>query len=293
MTIFARLQAFIMAFILTQLCLPTTQLPSFDAAEDAVSHNLTVMSYNVYTTGVGEHSPKNRAPRVAAIIRSVMPDSFGVQEANYEWLMMLSEELPQYSFVGIGRNQNGKGESSAVFYLTEKYDLVESDTFWLSATPEKESKGWGALFKRISTYAVLRDKATNFQYVHFNTHLDNMSEWARINSVAVISQKASQFNLPLVLTGDMNTKESSRSYDRFLEIGLTDLRKAADRADEGITYHGYMKQKDINKGLPIDYIFANSYLLHVESFSIITEKIDGIYPSDHFPISASFSFAGD
>lgn len=246
---------------------------------------VTVMSYNVYVKGSGEKSPENRTDEVVSNIRKYSPDSFGLQEADEGWMERLPAELTEYAHVGIGRDSdNGGGEASPVFYKKDKYELVDSGTFWLSKTPEKASKAWDAMFKRICTYAVLKDKQTGFTYAHFNAHFDHMGVIARSESVAVVTAKIAEIapNIPVVFSGDLNDNEETDMYNRLLESGLRDTKKIAVSAVGDTTYHGYSDL--LTKELPIDFIFVNNFAKSVESYTVDSEKINGIYPSDHHPV---------
>lgn len=260
--------------------------------DPAKAQQITVMSYNVYIKGTGERSPENRTPLVVENIRKYSPDSFGLQEADEGWMERLPAELTEYAYVGIGRNSNkGGGEASPVFYKKDKYELVDSGTFWLSKTPEKASRSWDAMFKRICTYAILKDKETGFTYAHFNAHFDHLGVIARLESVAVVAEKITEIapNIPVVFSGDLNDSEGSDMYNRVLESGLKDTKNLAKTASNSGTYHGY---SDLTaKELPIDFIFANSLVTEAESYTVDTEKLSGIYPSDHHPVIAKLTLA--
>lgn len=264
---------------------PVVQVNPATVPEAAKTQNVTVMSYNVYIKGSGEKSPENRTDEVVANIRKYSPDSFGLQEADEGWMERLPAELTEYAYVGIGRDSDeGGGEASPVFYKKDKYELVDSGTFWLSKTPEKASKAWDAMFKRICTYAVLKDKETGFTYAHFNAHFDHMGVIARSESVAVVTQKIAEIapDIPVVFSGDLNDSEGSDMYNRVLESGLRDTKYLAATAVGDTTYHGYSDL--LTKELPIDFIFVNAFATNVESYTVDTEKINGIYPSDHHPV---------
>lgn len=284
-----RLIALILSFI-SGMMTPVTVLTAEPVAEDAIVQDLTVMNYNVYVAGAGKQSPKNRTDKVAALIRSRMPDSFGVEEADEGWRQRLAQALPEYGSVGLGRNKNDTGEASPVFYLKDKYELLDSETIWLSKTPEKPSRGWDAMMNRVATVAVLRDKATGFTYAHINAHFDNIGAISRCEAVAIISQKAEQLAMPCVFTGDLNAKEDTLMYERIEESGLRDTKYLAVRADSGATYHGYAGLDRWNDQ-PIDYIFVNGYCQSVAAYEILNEKIDGIYPSDHYPVLSRLTMA--
>lgn len=273
---------------------PVAQVNPAALPEAKKTQAVTVMSYNVYIKGTGEKSPENRTDEVVANIRKYAPDSFGLQEADEGWMERLPAELTEYAYVGIGRNSdNGGGEASPVFYKKGKYELVDSGTFWLSKTPEKASKAWDAMFKRICTYAVLKDKQTGFTYAHFNAHFDHMGVIARSESVAVVAQKIAEIapSIPVVFSGDLNDNEGSDMYNRVLESGLRDTKQLAATAVGGSTYHGYSDL--LTKELPIDFIFVNDFAKSVESYTVDSEKINGIYPSDHHPVISKMTLINE
>lgn len=282
--LFSAFIAFVMTFI-SGWFTPVTVLPEAKLSENAATVELSVMNFNVYISGTGEKSPENRTDEVVGTIRNADPDSFGVEEADEAWLERLSAALPDYSYAGHGRDKDHGGEASAVFYKNEKYELVSTETFWLSKTPDKPSKGWDAWINRICTVAVLKDKTTGFTYAHFNAHFDNSGSISRVEAIAIISEKASAYEMPVVFSGDLNAKEGKLMYKRALEAGFRDTKYLAEVSDSGATYHGYMNQDKTNDK-PIDYIFVNSYCESVSVYDVVTEKIDGIYPSDHFPVVA-------
>lgn len=282
--LFSAFIAFVMTFI-SGWFTPVTVLPEAKLSENAATVELSVMNFNVYISGTGEKSPENRTDEVVEIIRNADPDSFGVEEADEAWLERLSAALPDYSYAGHGRDKDHGGEASAVFYKNEKYELVSTETFWLSKTPDKPSKGWDAWINRICTVAVLKDKTTGFTYAHFNAHFDNSGSISRVEAIAIISEKASAYEMPVVFSGDLNAKEGKLMYKRALEAGFRDTKYLAEVSDSGATYHGYMNQDKMNDK-PIDYIFVNSYCESVSVYDVVTEKINGIYPSDHFPVVA-------
>lgn len=265
---------------------PVTTVNPETIPEAIKTQQVTIMSYNVWIGGTGEKSPENRTDEIVANIREYSPDSFGLQEADEGWMERLPAELDEYACVGIGRNSNkGGGEASPVFYKKDKYELLDSGTFWLSKNPEKASKSWDAMFKRICTYVILKDKQTGFTYAHFNAHFDHMGVIARLESVAVVAAKIKElaFDIPVVFSGDLNDYEGGDMYNRVLESGLRDTKTLAETKSGGnVTYHGYSSLSEKDK--PIDFIFVNGFATKVKSYTVDSEKINGIYSSDHHPV---------
>src|SRR5690606_38062822 len=114
---------------------------------------------------------KDRYPEVANLIKLYNYDVVGTQEGKSHQIQQLQQKLPEYAFAGVGRDDGQeKGEYSAVFYRKEKFQLLNSGTFWFSATPEKPSKGWDAAFPRICTWVQLKEKASGFVFYVYNLH---------------------------------------------------------------------------------------------------------------------------
>lgn len=239
-----------------------------------------IMSFNVRN---GEHS---RGKNVPQFIADYMPDSVGLQECEGTWYMTLEAYLKDsYGIVGTGRLTGIKyiGEATAIMYRKDKYDIVDSGTFWLSETPDKVSIGWDAKHHRTCTWVVLRNKQTGEQYAHINTHLDHKGELARTNGLALILQKAESFDMPVVVTGDFNFEKTEPLYTQLISGNLTDTQDIAEKTMNGKTYHAYKGGED---GVPIDFVCVNEKITCVKEYRIVRDIYGESYISDHFPIFA-------
>ncbi len=266
---------------------PVTKVNPENLPEAKSECGITVMTYNLKVSGVGEYAPEKRVPLLAENIRVYMPDSFGCQEASVSLLEMLSDEMKSdYAYVGAGRDKDNKGEASPVFYLKAKYDLVDSGTFWLSKTPDKVSKGWDANYNRVCTYAVLKNKQTGFTYAHFNAHFDHIGIIARQESISLVTKMIAGIcpDIPVVFTGDLNDEEGSVMYNMALDSGLRDSKFLAEKTMDSLTYHGYSAFTEATRTKPIDFIFVNDFITSVASYKVDLTKYNNIYPSDHHPV---------
>ena len=259
-------------------------------AEAVSTQDVTIMSYNVKISGDGLRSPDKRVKHITDTIKEKAPDSFGLQEADKAWVERIAPLVSDYAHIEKYRDDGvAEGESSAIFYLKDKYDLVESGHFWLSETPDEPSLGWDAACNRICSYAILRNKTTGFVYAHFNVHFDHVGNVAQAESVALISKKIAEIapDIPVVLTGDFNVPEGSDNYNNLLECGLKDTKYLAEKYDDHATYHGYHVVMTSTK--PIDFVFVNGYVSSVKSSKIDSGFIDHIFASDHFPITVEMT----
>ena len=253
--------------------------------------DMKVMSFNVRYDNPGDslNNWKYRKERVIETIASNGADICGAQEVLANQLADLKAGLPQYSFVGVGREDGvSKGEHSAVLYKTERFNLVESGHFWLSETPEAVGlKGWDAACERIATWVVLEDKQSSKKMFFINTHFDHEGQVARRSSVALLLERfaAKSGDMPAIITGDFNATPDSEVVKNMLVSGIVvDVKSlASEVTGPEWTYHEFC-------GLPlerrtlIDYIFVNDKIT-ATTFKTIFEDKDG-YLSDHNPIVA-------
>jgi endonuclease/exonuclease/phosphatase family metal-dependent hydrolase len=259
------------------------------------AQNLKLMTYNIRLdlASDGENAWSNRKDYFCSQLAFYEPDVFGIQEALPNQVIDIASTLSKYSYVGIGRDGVGKGESSNMFYKKDEFELLQESTFWLSETPEAMSKGWDAALNRICTYALLKDKKTNQILWVFNTHFDHIGELARTNSIKLILSKIKTLNTknyPVFFMGDFNSEPS--------EERITNLKKEMlDTYDVSIekpfgpigTFNAFKHNEAVTKR--IDYIFiSKNNKLKVKKFAILSDSKDLKYPSDHLPVYAEISF---
>ncbi len=242
---------------------------------------IKAMSFNVY---VGNKNA-TRDARVLDMIKKYAPDILGVQEASPAWMNTLKNGLgSEYAAVGNGRDGGSQGEYSAIFYLKDKYTLIDSGTKWLSATPDKVSKFEESSLNRILTYAVFKRKSDGKTFVHINTHFDHTNEAARIKQAEVFAEFATKYKeYPMVLTGDFNATSSSQSHSRILDAGYVDSSKVALSKYTAATFHNYGSSSSI-----IDFCFVTPENMCVTKYKVCDEKINGDFASDHHPVYIEF-----
>ena len=282
---FAKIVALLCAALcVLTLCACNNELEYKDVLTDA--ETVRIISFNIRC---GEY--KKRKTIVPQLIAEYAPDSVGIQECTYEWYQNLIVNLPDYEFVGVGRDSGDLsedcGEISAVLFRKDKYTLVDSGTFWVSETPDAVSYGWDAACRRICTWVILESIETGEQYAHVNTHLDHEGQQARVNGSKMVADHALTFDMPTVLTGDFNFKKDNDLYSGIVATGLRDTQDLAESTMNGKTYHAYKGGED---GLPIDFIFVNDKIESVSVYKIIREKYNLKYTSDHYPIYADMKF---
>ena len=258
--------------------------------------SLTVASYNLRNAN-GSDSARGdgwgqRYPVIAQIVQYHDFDIFGTQECFLHQLKDMKEALPGYDYIGVGRDDGkDKGEHSAIFYRTDKFDIVEKGHF--------------------------KCKDTGFEFLFFNLHMDHIGKKARVESAFLVQEKMKELgrgkNLPAILTGDFNVDQTHQSYDAFVSKGV--LCDSYEKCDYRYALNGTFNNFDPNSFTEsrIDHIFV-SPSFHVKRYGVLTDTYRSVRenskkedvrdcpeeitikayeartPSDHFPVKVELVF---
>ncbi|MDX1767786.1 MAG: endonuclease/exonuclease/phosphatase family protein [Arenibacter troitsensis] len=227
-----------------------------------------------------------RKASLAKLIQHYDADIIGIQEGLHHQVDYLDNALIGHSYVGVGRDDGQqKGEYSAIFYNTDSFKVIKTNTFWLSETPEKVSVGWDASMERICTYALFENVRTKRQFYVFNTHFDHRGMQARINSAELIYKKIKEINtsdLPVFLMGDLNLTPDTQPI-QFLKKHLTDAMEISKKPFYGPigTFNGFDQDRVMENR--IDYIFVNN--IEVLSYTHLDDRMpNNMHISDHLPV---------
>ena len=193
-----------------------------------------IISYNI-RLGVaddGANSWEHRREATLRMLEREAPTVFGIQEGYLFQVKYIEENLPQYGRVGVGRDDGKEGgEIMAVFYLRDRYDLLDHGDLWLSETPDRVSRGWDGACNRTMTWVHLREKATGKEFYYFNTHLDHKGVVARREGVKLVVREVQQIagrKAAVVVGGDLNSTIDDRIFDPLKKF-MTPAREKAPR----------------------------------------------------------------
>lgn len=252
---------------------------------------INVLTYNIKYDNVNDtvNNWNDRKAPMVALLQHYNPGLIGMQEVLHHQLMYLDEQLSDYTYIGVGRDDGKeKGEYSPILYSTKKYKLLRSETFWLSETPNEISVGWDASMERICTFGLFEDIATKKQFLVFNTHFDHIGTVAREKSAELIVSKIKEINtdkLPVVLMGDLNLNPTEKPI-QFLQKALSDGQAITQKAFYGTTgtFSGFDHSRILSNR--IDYIFIENFKV-LEYIHIDDRMENNKHISDHLPVFAS------
>jgi endonuclease/exonuclease/phosphatase family metal-dependent hydrolase len=279
---------FLRIVLLAALSLLVAPLP----AQNADPAIFRVMTFNIRNSGAkdGENGWPHRKELYAETIRHFDPDVLGTQEVLADQFDDLQKFFPAYTAVGVARDDGKrKGEWSAIFYRTARFEEIASGNFWLSETPEEvASRSWDAALTRICTWARLRERTSGREMLFANTHFDHKGVVARARSGDLLREKLPQLSggAPLVLTGDFNCTEDSEAWHALTtgSHALVDSYRAVhpERSPDEASFHAF---KGGVEGSRIDWILSSPDFTAVEA-SIVRGEKGGPYASDHYAVTA-------
>ena len=276
-----------MQLIFVFLCFLSSYLPTEQTPD------LEILSYNIRYDNPedGKNQWKFRKETLMGYFLKNTPDVVGMQEVLHNQLNDLTSTLEDYAYVGVGREDGKtKGEYSPVFYRKSALNLLESDTFWLSETPEQISVGWDAALERICTYARFEHRQTKKQLWVFNTHFDHVGVKARAEAANLILKKIKQLNpsgLPTVITGDFNLTPETLPIQIF-QAAFEDVLLELPKSDFTYgTFTGFDTENNAERR--IDYIFQKGFTVK-KAAQLWIKTPEGRWASDHHPVYLACSF---
>jgi len=249
---------------------------------------LKLMTYNIKYDNKNDtvNNWNDRKTNMVRLIRHYEPSIFGTQEALDHQVKYIDEELPNFSFIGVGRDDGKqKGEYSPIHYDHTKYKVLDSGTFWLSKTPDKISIGWDAAMERICTYGLFEEFETSSKFYVFNTHFDHRGKKAREKSAKLILKKIKKINsddFPVAVMGDFNLGPEEKPI-QFIKKKLKDGIHTTQKPFYGPigTFNGFNPSMKLKNR--IDYIFIKGF--KVKSYLHIDDRMENNkHISDHLPV---------
>ena len=252
---------------------------------------IKVMSQNIRYANDGEgKNVADRAPRFKQLVEMYQPDLIGTQETTALWNKYYSSYFKDvYGMVGCSREGRDAtdGEWGTILYRLDRFELLDSDDFWLTRTPTAVTKVPGSACNRICTWALLKDKITGKTFVMANTHLDYITEEVKQEQYKYLYAGLSEFldKYPVFLTGDFNADTNSGTYKTVTKDFHDPYVEAFEnRSTVNHTADGYGSSG--GNGSIIDYCFYNDKSTALW-YKILSEQFGG-YISDHFGVISEF-----
>ncbi len=264
------------------------------------SDTLRFATYNIRIETDDDEGNKAWSARkqyVATIIDSLYSfDIFGVQEmASLSQQSDLMDYLDDYSIYSKGRASNGSsGERIGIVYKTNRFNVLDEDYFYLSETPEVQSRGWDGKLVRMCVWIKFYDKITNQKFYYFATHFDHKGDTVRRESAKLIISEIKEITAddyqPVILVGDFNLSKTTEitAYNMLANGILSDSKTLVSHRNingpTGTSNGQDMSDSYDTESNRIDFIFVDSLVSPTSYYTIDDKFVNDAYPSDHFPV---------
>ena len=250
----------------------------------------TVWSFNIRLKTAFEYGTQwdERKADVAEYIDTSGADVLCLQEVTKPQYDDLKAALKNYRIIWYPRDGGSDAEGLAILYSAD-FTATSEERFWLSETPDVQSKGWGAAYPRICVHATLKHTSGDVLDV-YNVHLDHISGNAQTNGIKLVLERALAAGGNAIIAGDFNADTESKCY-AAISGTFTDAADAGNSLS-GYTYNdwGFFNHTGDS---PIDHIFLSENLTP-KVFRVLYDHIDGVdgkYYSDHYAIGVRFAVA--
>ena len=250
---------------------------------------MKVMTFNlrIRTRSDGENIFDLRQPHILDVIKGEEPDVIGFQEANDDMIAFLQKNLPEYYFLGYGRNADYHGEAPAIAYRWEKFFVYSFAQEMLSLTPQVAGTRVDGINQsvcpRAFACAELICKENNARFSVYNVHTDHIDQQTVFAECVMLMQSIGRRGGSFILTGDFNATPDMPAIEMIRAskdaLGTVDLT-----ANIKTSFHGYGKMKEDYK---IDYIFTNMAADPNLSYAVSQPEVG--YYSDHHALCAKIS----
>jgi len=255
-----------------------------DKAELTEGADIRIMSFNLLCELWNDKPPiEGRDERAMAIFSYYAPDVVGIQEVSDNWYKALDKIMAgEYAFTD-RKTERGETNFSTLIYNTSKVKLLDHGT-------KVYSQGNSPKL-RLVTWGVFEKLDTGKQFIVVSTHWDLGSnpQFQEVHSnemAAFCNQLIDKYGLPLITTGDYNSRESTSYIKNFLEkTGFIDSKYTATVVKKACkTYHDLGVAVSTSDAECIDHIFGSKgvefLFYNVETSKTATDT------SDHNPIYA-------
>lgn len=266
-------------------------------------NKLRVMSYNMlYNEYSAEkklpekHRWENRKTRLLEYIAFTNADIIGSQELQKDQILEVSRALGQkYRYYGLkSRVSEARSDTNAIFYNPQRLKLIDARTI-----PYNDFGG------NAYTFCFFEDIITNVKFVVINTKLSYGFTWSahkkRLEETKKLQEIVSIIpeEIPVIITGDFNNipiLDGKTIEEALAENQLIDSRKISE-----LGHYGPLTSINNSKftltpftgpelsGFILDHILVSNQTT-VVVHGIDIAKVNGEYPSDHFPVIADIIF---
>lgn len=250
---------------------------------------------------------EERKTRYVQTLQRAQPDVISLQEVTPRQFEFLQPYLPEFTaltvpvinpteelqtawyakYAKFGLPQVPSPYEIVLFYHAEKFELVATDYWWLSPTPERPSIGFGNVAPRAVLWAHLRLCGSGQELLIFTTHLDHrcLSAMLALCRERFLSMTGRALNR--IFMGDLNFNPNTENYRLLLDDGWQD----ACIANVGSNSTTFLYDLPHIPGGRIDHILYRGRGLTPQTWARLRPTDAEARISDHDPVFVRFQLS--
>lgn len=244
-------------------------------------NEIKVMSYNIRNNDPADpFSQDERKSYILQVIQNYNPDIFGVQELAVNEIEAYFNAQMAAAGYGVFNSGAANGSPKTIWYRNSRFTRTSAGSFTMK-TPDYRSGKW----------VVLQDKLnTANSYFVVNSHWTTVSSAQRsmnADSVLLAINTHNTQNLPVICLGDFNGQPGTAEINKIKDGSGLNMVDALFEGQGDLTFHGW----DGIGNSKIDYMMSTRDLAFTSSAVLTPSFTVGgqtLYPSDHWPIVASY-----
>lgn len=255
--------------------------------KEVLDFSLMTVNVRFGLADTGPHSWENRKKAFVSMFTEWRPDFIAMQEVNGFQTDFFKSLLKDYGIIGQRTPAPDFWQDALIFYR-QNWQCVKQNRFFLSDTPDFPSRMPDSRWPRQCVMG--RFRQNHHEITCANTHFD-FTDHVQKKSALIILDRLARFspdNRPQFLAGDFNACQGSACHRvlteprRTLPVPFSDV---FENHTEG-TFHQFTGRP---VGTRIDWILWRHGAC-LTGKAVITDRFNGIYPSDHFPVYAAFAY---
>lgn len=258
------------------------------------SCDLHVASFNIHYIvphDKGENWNK-RKHAVARILKDIDADIIAFQEmetfdgGHYSHrnlqLDWINSSINAYENAAVGDPESFPS-TQPILYKPIRFSVVAQGFFFFAETPDKiYARQWDGRYPYFCSWVRFHSKCTGKDFYVFNVHNDYKSRSNRLKTSALITNRIQSIvpeGVAIIVLGDFNASKRSKEIRLIESIGLNVVKP------DGSTFRKW----GLSFLPAIDHILVSKEFEPLSEINVWRNRYDGIFPSDHYPISVKLT----
>jgi endonuclease/exonuclease/phosphatase family metal-dependent hydrolase len=251
--------------------------------KDPAAFSVMTMNLRFGLARDGENRWDSRKAVVGDFLKQLNMDFIGFQEVNHFQADFLEKTLEGYGHIGRYNRKLPWWQSNMIFFHKD-WTCMGHRHHFISRFPDIPSKMAGSRWPRQCVAGWFEKQG--WSVLAANTHFDFApAVQARSADLVMTFLKRFPPGLPMIITGDFNAGHDSSAFQTFQAHGFNEVFAQ----DPHGTFHGFTGKTD---GRHIDWILYRGNI-RPGTHRVLTFHKGDQYPSDHFPVTADFTWEKD